>query len=102
MVYNYQRDPVHAEYVGYTSRHLQQCIDEHYHSAGKETKPKHTIRHHPGKILIFYNACVQVVFYYDFHAITSTGNIIGSHIGDMCYRLDDYELERACLSIYCI
>ena len=30
-----------AEYVGYTSRHLHQCIDEHHFSVGKHLKNDH-------------------------------------------------------------
>ena len=42
VVYNYQCDLCNAEYVGYTSRHLWQRIDEHRFSAiGKHLKNDH-------------------------------------------------------------
>ena len=42
VVYNYQCDLCDAEYVGYTSRHLHQRIDEHRFSAiGKHLKNDH-------------------------------------------------------------
>ena len=42
VVYNYKCDLCDAEYVGYTSRHLHQCIDEHrYSSVGKHLKNDH-------------------------------------------------------------
>jgi len=45
VVYNYQCDLCDAEYVGYTSRHLHQRIDEHRFSAiGKHLKNGHGIK----------------------------------------------------------
>ena len=45
VVYNYQCDLCDAEYVGYTSRHLHQRIDEHRSSAiGKHLKNDHGIK----------------------------------------------------------
>ena len=45
VVYNYQCDLCDAEYVGYTSRHLHQRIDEHRFSAiGKHLKNDHGIK----------------------------------------------------------
>jgi len=45
VVYNYQCDLCDAEYVGYTSRHLHQHIDEHRFSAiGKHLKNNHGIK----------------------------------------------------------
>ena len=42
VVYNYKCDLCDAEYVGYTSRHLHQRIDEHRYSAiGKHLKNDH-------------------------------------------------------------
>ena len=42
VVYNYKCDMCDAEYVGYTSRHLHQRIDEHRYSAiGKHLKNDH-------------------------------------------------------------
>jgi len=44
VVYNYQCDLCDAKYVGYTSRHLHQRIDEHRFSAiGKHLKNDHGI-----------------------------------------------------------
>ena len=41
-MYNYKCDLCDAEYVGYTSRHLHQRIDEHRYSAiGKHLKNDH-------------------------------------------------------------
>ena len=43
--YNYQCDLYHAEYVGYTSRHFHQRIEEHRFSAiGKHLKNDHGIK----------------------------------------------------------
>ena len=43
-LYNYKCDLCHAEYVGYTSRHLHQGIDEHRYSAiGKHLKNDHSL-----------------------------------------------------------
>ena len=42
VVYNYKCDLCDAEYVGYSSRHLHQRIDEHRYSAiGKHLKNDH-------------------------------------------------------------
>ena len=42
VVYNYKCDLCDAEYVGYTSQHLHQRIDEHRYSAiGKHLKNDH-------------------------------------------------------------
>ena len=44
VVYNYQCDLYDAEYVGYTSRHLHQCIDEHrFSTIGKHLKNDHSL-----------------------------------------------------------
>ena len=44
VVYNYKCDLCDAEYVGYTSRHLHQRIDEHRYSAiGKHLKNDHSL-----------------------------------------------------------
>ena len=44
VVYNYKCDLCDAEYVGYTSRHLHQRIDEHRYSAiGKHLKNDHAL-----------------------------------------------------------
>ena len=44
VVYNYKCDLCDAEYVGYTSRHLHQRIDEHRYSAiGKHLKNDHRL-----------------------------------------------------------
>ena len=46
VVYNYmyQCDLCDAKYVGYTSHHLHQCIDEHRFSAiGKHLKNDHSL-----------------------------------------------------------
>ena len=45
VVYNYKCDLCDAEYVGYTSRHLHQRIDEHRYSAiGKHLKNDHGLK----------------------------------------------------------
>ena len=44
VVYNYKCDLCDAEYVGYTSRHLHQRIDEHRYSAiGKHLENDHRL-----------------------------------------------------------
>ena len=44
IVYNCKCDLWDAEYVGYTSRHLYQCIDEHHYStSGKHLKNDHSL-----------------------------------------------------------
>ena len=45
IVYNYKCDLCDAEYVGYTSRHLHQRIDEHrYLAIGKHLKNSHGLK----------------------------------------------------------
>jgi len=45
VVYNYKYDLCDAEYVGYTSRHLHQRVDEHRYSAiGKHLKNDHGLK----------------------------------------------------------